>query len=490
MALMHVKGSYVALALALLCIALAHGQGNPNSAPYVYFGGVFTNTPGSAAQLGGAGIWNYVNATWQEGGASNPVSVLTSLLHENRLYMAGEFGTIGNIASTGQKPIAAAVAYLDTNTQAWTAVATNGNGPVYDVAIHPSTGRLWAVGGMTLLAPTLTGTGGVGEYHEDLGTWVFAGYSPTEFIVTTETTPVKAIAFDGSGMPIIGGTPGFSASTRDLRGLARMNSDKEWEVLGNGICGGSVEDMVVWGDKLYIGGTFSKINDVNGDCGVAATDAPGFAIYDLGTNSWDGTAGASLSSGDAVHAFQLTDFGARNETSHLADFLLVAGYFASLNGNAALKGIAKFDGTTWSAAAPVVAPIGTGLIRAVHTDGFNLYIGGNFSTANTTNAAVWDGAQWNTLNGGLFCITPYCYDSSVHTISAFYTLTSEVVTPLQWGGFDLSKYINWKYWLICLCAVLALALILSLLTNCCWKVVSCCRGSCLNSKPREKEPGL
>jgi hypothetical protein len=36
-----------------------------NSAPYIYFGGVFTSTPGSSAQMGGAAIWNYVNNTWQ-----------------------------------------------------------------------------------------------------------------------------------------------------------------------------------------------------------------------------------------------------------------------------------------------------------------------------------------------------------------------------------------------------------------------------------------
>lgn len=403
--------------------------------------------------------------------------------------MAGGFNTIGNIASTGQSPVAASVAYLDTTTQTWKSVATNGNGPVYAMAINPSTGRLWAVGGMTLLAPTLTGTGAVGEFYEDLGTWVFAGRTPAEFIVTTETTPVKAIAFDASGNAIIGGALGFSASTRELHGLARLNNNNEWMTLGNGICGGVVEALAVWNQKLYVGGTFTKVNDINRNCDSAATDSPGFAIYDLNTNAWVGDAGANLTLGDAVYTFQLTNFDSRNETSHLTDFLLVGGSFASINDDVNLKGLAKFDGNSWSSAA-LPAPIGSGHIRAVFTDGFNLYIGGKFNTSSAINVAQWDGAQWNSLNDGLFCLSPYCSNSTVHTISAFYSITSEVVTPLTWGGFDLSKYINWRYWLICLCAVLALAIILSILTNCCWKTVSCCRRCCLGGKPRKKEVGL
>jgi hypothetical protein len=424
-----------------------------------------------------------------EGGAANPVKVYSSLLKDNRLYMAGSFGTIGNVASTGQKPVAAAIAYLDTTSMVWTPVATNGNGAVYDLAFHPTTGRLWAVGGMTLLAPTLTGTGGVGYYNEDIGAWVFAGATPLQFIITTEATPVKAIAFNSAGKAIIGGNPGFSAASTILYGLARLNSDDEWVTLGGGVCGGDVEDLVVWNNKLYVGGTFTKVNDVNHDCGAAATDAPGFAVYDLAMDTWS-TIGANLVSGNAVYGFQLTNFEARNATSHLADFLLVAGSFDSLNSNAALKNLAKWDETSWSSPAPVIPPTANGVIRAVHTDGFNIYIGGNFTTSNTTNVAQWDGTTWNSLNQGLICITPSCDHTSIRTISAFYTLTSEIVTPLEWGGFSLDKYINWRWWLICLCAVLALALLLSLLTNCCWKTIGCCKSSCLSSKPRDKEPGL
>lgn len=418
------------------------------------------------------------------------------MLHDNRLYMAGSFVTIGNIASTGEKPIAASVAYLDTNSMVWTAVATNGNGAVYDLAIHPVTGRLWAVGGMTLLAPTLTGTGGVGEYVEELGQWKFAGVDPTQFILTSDATPVKALAFDSGGLAIIGGHPSFSAGINTLYGLARLNSLKQWETLGGGVCGGVVHDLAVWNGKLFVGGNFSKVGDFAHDCGAAALDYPAFAVLDLTSLKWSNL-GANLTNGEAVYQFQLTNFQARNETSHLSDYLLVAGNFSSLNENAALRQLAKWDGTAWSAPATQIPPTGNDpdtAILAVQTDGFNLYIGGNFQSGsgsgNYSKVAQWDGTQWKNLNGGLLCLASTCTNAEVHTIAPFYTLSSQVVTPLSWGGFDLSKYINWRYWLICLCAVIALALILSILTNCCWKTIGCCKSHCFHSKPREKEVGL
>lgn len=35
-----------------------------DNAPYVYFGGSFTSTPASSAQMGGAAIWNFNTSSW------------------------------------------------------------------------------------------------------------------------------------------------------------------------------------------------------------------------------------------------------------------------------------------------------------------------------------------------------------------------------------------------------------------------------------------
>lgn len=406
----------------------------------------------------------------------------------DKVYMGGDFTTIGTLASAGQSPIAAAISYLDTTSTTWKAMATNANGPIYDYAIQSSTGRLWAVGGMTLLSPTLTGTGGVAYYDDDLSSWVYAGGLPTQIVLATESKPIKAIVFDSDSAAIIGGHPDVSAGVTPLYGLARLNpTTKAWATLGGGICGGVVEDLVVWNGQLFVAGNFTKVSDSAHDCGSAALDAPGFAVYDLSASTWS-TLEANLTSGDYVMDLHLTDFSSRNATANLTDYLIVAGKFSELNGDTGLANLAKWDGTTWSALTSTVAPVGTGSINSVNTDGFNVYIGGAFTNANATNVAQWDGAQWNSLSSGLYCLSSVCTNASVSTVALFYELGSSTSSPVS--GLDLSSYINWKWWLICLCAVVIAALVLSILTNCCWKVVSCCRGCCMNSKPRKKMPGL
>ena len=412
------------------------------------------------------------------------------MLDGDYLYLGGDFTTIGTIASTGQSPIAAAISYLDTASSTWKAVATNANGPIYDYAIEPSTGRLWAVGGMTLLSPTLTGTGGVAYFDDDFASWVYAGGLPNQLVLASESQPIHAIVFDSSSAAIIGGHPGVSAGVTPLYGLARLNpTTKSWQSLGGGVCGGSVKDLVIWDDQLFVAGNFTKVSDTAHDCGSAAISAPGFAVYDLTTNVWS-TLEANLTNGDFVMDLHLTNFSLRNATSGLSDYLIVAGKFSELNGNTDLVNLAKWDGTSWSAMTTVTAPVGTGSINSVDTDGFNLYIGGAFTTTNTTNAAHWDGTQWLTLNAGLYCLSTVCDNATVSTVSVFYQMGTTTTTPTLWSGYDLSAYINWKWWLICLCAVIIAALVLSLLTNCCWKVVSCCKGCCMNNKPRKKMPGL
>lgn len=414
------------------------------------------------------------------------MKIYTSVLYKDQLYVGGSFTTVGNVVSTGQRPIAAAVAHLDTHTMSWKAVATNGNGPVYDLGIAPADGRLWAVGGMTLLAPTLTGTGGAAYFDERIHSWIFPGL-PTQFILASEAQPLKAITFDANSNPIIGGHPGVSAGVNVLSGLARLNpSTTSWEVLGGGICDGIVEDLAVWNNKLFVGGNFTRVACANSP----GIDAPGFAVLDLSSNTWS-TLDANLTSGDAVYAFELTNFAARNSSSTLSDYLIVAGKFSQLNDDPSLANLAIWDGDSWSAVSTSVAPVGTGAIHAVHTDGVYTYIGGAFEFDNFTNLARWDGSQWNSLNNGVFCLAPTCQQATVRTISSLYVLDSEIVTPLNWGGFNLDNYINWRWWLICLCAVIIAALVLAILTNCCWKTIGCCRKHCMNSKPRKKDlPGL
>ena len=141
------------------------------------------------------------------------------------------------------------------------------------------------------------------------------------------------------------------------------------------------------GTDLYIGGTFSFAGARNANL-VA---------------KWDGTDWSGLGSGVA---------GVTNGSEILsmvfkgAD-LYVGGFFTNAGG-AVARGVAKWDGTNWSA-----LPGGfNGLAVKLAVNGNDLYVAGTFVLGNDTNTygfAKFDGSSWNTfgstLSGcvGLFC---------------------------------------------------------------------------------------
>lgn len=83
--------------------------------------------------------------------------------------------------------------------------------------------------------------------------------------------------------------------------------------------------------------------------------------------------------------------------------IYVGGWFTSAGGVANTRGIAKWDGTTWTA-------LGTGLNNgvvntlAIAPNG-DLYVGGSFTqvggVANTARIARWNGSTWNALSTGI-----------------------------------------------------------------------------------------
>jgi trimeric autotransporter adhesin len=121
-----------------------------------------------------------------------------------------------------------------------------------------------------------------------------------------------------------------------------------------------------------------------------------------GIARWDGETWSPLGAGIAgplgvqrVYALDVSEFGA-------APVLYVGGEFTSA-GSAAASNIARWDGDGWSA-------LGAGTNGRVwslgsHRQGtqWELYAGGEFTSAGSTpvrNLAVWDGAAWRSAEGG------------------------------------------------------------------------------------------
>ncbi|MBX3322948.1 MAG: hypothetical protein KF757_08155 [Phycisphaeraceae bacterium] len=148
--------------------------------------------------------------------------------------------------------------------------------------------------------------------------------------------------------------------------------------------------------------------------------AGGVTVSDVAR--WDGSAWSALAGPGGLIMFgsgSVTNLIAFNDGSGPA--LYASGFFSSIGGMT-VNGIARWDGTTWSALSGPggvgVGPAGTGDVRAfaVFDDGSGpaLYVGGNFTSIAgypATTIARWDGSTWSGpatgTNGTIWALTSF-----------------------------------------------------------------------------------
>ncbi len=211
---------------------------------------------------------------------------------------------------------------------------------------------------------------------------------------------------DGSGPALYAGGHFETAGGVITNNIARWDGrnwstvgDPIWSTVGQptGIGSGPfhwVRALTVYGDgdapALYAGGNF----DVAG----------GVTVNNIA--KWDGSEWSALSgplgtgTDDRVYALTVYDDGS-------GPALFAGGWFDKAGG-VPVKGIAKWNGHSWSA---LSGPLGTGTsgsrvyALAVYDDGSGpaLYVGGSFVIAGGVVAesiARWDGSTWSALPGG------------------------------------------------------------------------------------------
>lgn len=207
-----------------------------------------------------------------------------------------------------------------------------------------------------------------------------------------------------------------------------------WSPLGLGT-NDAVVTMCVWNNQLVVGGNFTtaggstanRIAVWNGSTwGTFGTgmDAPVWALAvfngdlvaagDFVTadgNScshiarWTGTTWAPLGTGSngrisALAAFTAPGCGLGCASPTATAYLYAGGAYSTMNGGAA-SNIARWDGGTWS----TLAAGTNGAVRALAVNGPYLYVGGDFtlanSVANTNHIALWDDTSWSAASTGL-----------------------------------------------------------------------------------------
>ena len=148
---------------------------------------------------------------------------------------------------------------------------------------------------------------------------------------------------------------------------------------------GVVNDMVVWDDgsgpALYASGSFPTAGNA---------DAVSVA-------KWDGLQWSRLGTGltRAGRATRVPGLAVYDDGS--GEALYATGGFDSAGGVPA-SGIAKWDGSAWSAVG--VGIVGQGFKMTTYDDGQgeHLYLGGSFTIGSTmVNLARWDGTSWRSI---------------------------------------------------------------------------------------------
>jgi hypothetical protein len=241
----------------------------------------------------------------------------------------------------------------------------------------------------TLATPSWTAsTASVDPLTLALGVTCSPSWLPTfgQMPGTDDRVSALAVFDDGSGPALYAGGRFATAGGVLVRFIARWDG-LTWSALGAGVNNGVVQALAVYDDgsgpALYAAGTFNT-----------AGAGPANRIA-----KWDGASWTALGSGldDAVLALTVYDAGG-------GPALYAGGSFLNAGG-AGANHVAKWDGSSWS-------PLGSGTNGqrvtelATYDDGSGakLYAAGGFTTAGGGSArgiAAWNGSSWSALGLGV-----------------------------------------------------------------------------------------
>jgi len=310
----------------------------------------------------------------------------------------GDGGWYDVVVSNVYGSVTSAVATLtvssfsDTN---WVSLVAAMDGGVFALTVSGT--NLYVAGGFTQ-------AGGVGVFRIarwNGSAWSALGSGIDRFVFALAVMGTNLYA--GGLFTNAGGVP--------ANNIAKWNGST-WSALGSGM-NDEVCALAVSGTNLYAGGDF--------------TNAGGVAVNHVA--KWDGSTWSPLGSGIGgpypwiVHIEALAVDGTN---------LYAGGDFTTAGGVAA-NNIAKWDGSTWSALGSGMAG-GAGTaptVAALAVSGTNLYAGGYFTVAGgvpASGVAKWNGSTWSALGSGVSGFTP-------GYIGPYVTALAVDGTDLYAGGF-------------------------------------------------------
>jgi hypothetical protein len=312
------------------------------------------------------------------GEPANPgvnATVSTLVVHDGALIAGGSFTSAG---STTVNRIAR------WNGTAWSAL-TGPSGTGVDNSVL----ALTVFDGALVAGGNFTSAGGVTANRVarwDGSTWSSMSGASGNGV----NSQVRALAvFDGA---LIVGGAFTAAGGNSANRIARWNGN-EWSALGTGMSGGqtpTVIALMTYDGALVAGGAFLQ--------------AGGTTVNNIA--SWNGSTWSSLpapgSDGLSGGVAALSQF--RGSLVVAGTFTQAGGQPSPVGGGINVNGIARWNGSTWSALEDRPGTGLTGQVSALAVFDGALIAGGSFTRAGRVDAwgiARWDGVAWSPLSGSL-----------------------------------------------------------------------------------------
>ena len=331
----------------------------------LYAGGTFGRSGDGVAQH--VAVWD--GAAWSalDTGSDGDGGVLASDGQGN-LYVGGDFTTLRNIQANY-------VARWDGVR--WESLGSGLGGGVLALA-HDQVGTLYASG-------QFAAAGGVSARF--IARWNGTNWSP---LGEGLNGPAFALATDRAGNLYAGGI--FTRAGDEDASLVAKWDGTNWTALGTGLGDGR--------------GTAARVTGLG--CDAAGNLYAAGVFYQAGdrvvTNiaKWDGAAWSSLGSGITESSFTVQQPVLCDQRGNV----YVGGGLLGAGG-VAVSGIAKWDGTAWSALGKGVffGTSSVGSVLGMTLDANDeLYAGGAFMGAGEVPAsyiAKWDGASWSAVGAGV-----------------------------------------------------------------------------------------
>ncbi len=170
--------------------------------------------------------------------------------------------------------------------------------------------------------------------------------------------------------------------------------------------GTSIDD-VFWDRRFAppgVGGTVQAIAVSGTDVYVGGSFVTAGEFVVNGIAKWNGTKWSALGGG-VSRTNPPSSYAAVYSIAVVGTDVYIGGNFDTV-GCISANGIARWDGNAWSAVGGGVSggSVNPGTVYALALDGTDLYVGGSFTQAGTTSAnniAKWDGSNWSALGSGV-----------------------------------------------------------------------------------------